>query len=98
MSEEQAPYTTETQDAMEMPGAGYEHETRGFQSPNYTQTPNDLFDVLMAGMGDAELRVALAIVRQTIGYHREQVKFSIPKLMAMTGLSRNGVKDGAESI
>jgi hypothetical protein len=41
-----------------------------FKSPNYTQTPNDLIDVEMKKMGEAELKVVLAIVRQTIGYHR----------------------------
>ena len=67
-----------------------------FQSPNYTQVPNDLFDEIMSDMDGSELKVVLCIVRQTIGYHREEVKFSIPKLMEMTGLSRNSVKTGAE--
>lgn len=69
----------------------------GFTSPNYTQVPNDLFEIYMAEMGEAELKVTLAIIRQTLGYHREKVKFSIAKLEAMTGLSRNGVKSGAEA-
>ena len=68
----------------------------GFQSPNYTQVPNDLFEVHMADMSFAELKVTLAIIRQTIGYHREQAKFSVAKLETMTGLSRNSVKTGAE--
>ena len=70
---------------------------KGFQSPNYTQVPNDLFDIHMRDMENSELKVTLAIVRQTIGYHRDEVKFSIPKLMEMTGLSRNAVKAGAEA-
>ena len=31
-----------------------------FESPNYTQVPNDLFEIHMASMGQAELRVVLA--------------------------------------
>jgi len=68
---------------------------RGFQSPNWTQCPNDLFDEFMPILGDAELRVILAIVRQTTGYHRTITKFSISKIMKMTGLSHNGVTAGA---
>ena len=69
----------------------------GFKSPNYTQVPNDLFDVLMCDMECAELKVVLCIVRKTIGYHIEdgKVKFGINKLVKMTGLSKNGVKLGA---
>jgi hypothetical protein len=68
----------------------------GFQSPNWTETPNDLFDEYMALMGNAELRVVLAIVRQTRGWHRTSTKFSISKLRRMTGLSHNGVTSGAK--
>jgi len=69
----------------------------GFQSPNYTQVPNDLFDEIMRDMEGAELKVILAIVRLTVGYHREEVKCSIPKLAAITGLSRNGTKAAAKA-
>jgi phage replication O-like protein O len=69
----------------------------GFKSPNYTQVPNDLFDVLLCDLGNAELKVILCIIRKTIGFHKEdeKVKFGINKLMKMTGLSKNGVKNGA---
>lgn len=69
----------------------------GFQSPNHTQTPNDLFDVLMASMGDAELRVVLVAVRKTLGFHRKCDAISLTQFEKMSGLSRQGVVDGLEA-
>jgi phage replication O-like protein O len=69
---------------------------KGFESPNYTQVPNDLFELEMAKMGYAELKVVLAIMRQTVGYHRKKVRYSMSKLAKMTGLTTQGVRDGAE--
>lgn len=66
----------------------------GFSSPNYTQTPNDLFDSLMAEMGDAELRVVLAAVRLTLGFHKRYDAISLTTFQRLTGLSRQGVIDG----
>ncbi len=66
-----------------------------FQSPNYTQSPNDFFDMI-PDMSDAELRVTLVMIRQTFGFHRDGFKMGINKLAFAAGLSRNGAKDGAE--
>lgn len=68
----------------------------GFESPNYTQAPNDFFDMI-PDMSDAELRVTLVMIRQTFGFHRDNFKMGINKLKAAAGLSRNGAKDGAEA-
>lgn len=68
----------------------------GFSSPNYTQVPNDLFDSIMADMDMAELKVVLAIVRQTIGYHRDKATYSVSKIQKMTGMAYNSVVKGAE--
>lgn len=67
----------------------------GFQSPNHTQTPNDLFDSYMAIMGESELKVTLAIIRKTLGYHKTKDAISLTQLQKMTGLSRQGASDGA---
>jgi hypothetical protein len=66
----------------------------GFESPKYTQSPNDLFKML-PDMGDAELRVTLVMVRQTFGFHREKFKMGISKLATAAGLSPQGARDGA---
>ena len=67
-----------------------------FQSPNYTQTPNDFFDMI-AGMEESEVRVTLVMIRQTFGFHRDNFKMGLKKLALAAGLSRNGAKDGAEA-
>lgn len=67
----------------------------GFLSPNYTQTPNNLFDELMQDMTEAELKVVLAIVRKTMGYHKKSDEISLSLLEEMTGLSRQSCHDGA---
>lgn len=67
-----------------------------FESPNYTQTPNDFFDMI-PGMSEAELRVTLVMIRQTFGFHRDNFKMGLNKLKDAAGLSRNGAKDGAEA-
>lgn len=67
----------------------------GFESPNYTQTPNDLFDSLLPEMGLAELKVVMCVVRNTFGFHREDVKLSIRTIARATGLTVNSVMDGA---
>ena len=73
-----------------------EYIAGGFQSQNHTMPPNDLFDVHMQNMSNPCLRIVLSITRQTVGYHREKVKFSIAKIMSMTGMSRNSVTKGAD--
>lgn len=67
----------------------------GFQSPNYTQTPNDFF-ALLPLMNDAELRVTLVMIRHTFGYHRDSFKMGVSKLAKAAGLSRQGALDGAK--
>ncbi len=66
----------------------------GIQQPVYTQTPNVLLDELMPKMGDAELRVCLAIIRNTFGWQRQSHKMSLSYLGRATGLSRQGVLNG----
>lgn len=68
----------------------------GFQSPNYTQVPNDFFP-LIPEMDESELRVTLVMIRETFGYHRSEFRMGINKLAIATGLSRNGTKAGAEA-
>src|SRR5690349_19405861 len=68
----------------------------GFQSPNYTQTPNDLFDELLPDMGLAELKVVMCIVRHTFGYHKEEIKLSLRAIARFTGLTANSVMEGAK--
>lgn len=67
----------------------------GFQEPNYTQIPNDIF-LLMEDMGKAELKVMLALCRLTFGFHKYRCRASLTTLQTMTGLSRPSVIQGAK--
>lgn len=66
----------------------------GVDKPNYTQVPNLLIEDLMIHMSEAELKVTLAISRQTFGYHRDRIKLSLSALQELTGLSRPTVVKG----
>ncbi|HWN98696.1 MAG TPA: replication protein [Blastocatellia bacterium] len=65
------------------------------QAPTYTQIPNVLIG-LMPQLKEAELRVTLAIARETFGWHRKEKSLSLTRLSALTGLSRQGVLNGIE--
>lgn len=69
----------------------------GFKSPNHTQTPNDLFDEMLPDMHEAELKVTLYAIRKTFGFHRDSFRLSITGMQKATGLSRQGVLNGAEA-
>jgi len=68
-----------------------------FESPNHTQTPNDLFDRFMRDMAEPELKVVLAVLRATLGFHRDEFRMSIKEMMKLTGLSENSVLSGARA-
>lgn len=71
-------------------------ETTGYDAPNYTQTPNPLFDEHMRDMTEVELKVVMAAVRKTFGYHRDSDAISLTQFEEITGLSRQGVLDGID--
>ncbi len=54
----------------------------GFASPNFTQVPDELFDVLMPQLSDAELRVLLYIVRRTFGFKRDRDAISLSQMVS----------------
>lgn len=66
----------------------------GFAPPNYTQTPNTLFDLLPV-ISNAELRITLALVRETHGWHRQRTDMlSVTELASLAGLSESSAKTG----
>ena len=69
----------------------------GFQSPNYTQIPNDYFE-LITEMTTAESRVLAVLLRSTFGYHRDEVKLSIRQMARLTKLSPQSVMEGAKRL
>lgn len=67
-----------------------------FKSPNYTQIPNDFFDMI-PDMSESELKATLALMRRTFGFHRLSATASIPELMQATGMSDEGVRNGTKA-
>jgi len=53
----------------------------GFQSPNYTQVPDEVFDVLLPDLSGSELKVLLYIIRRTFGFKRSSDTISISQML-----------------
>lgn len=69
--------------------------------PNYTQIPNDIFDLLkLKGtehITESELKVVLVICRKTFGWHKVRDRISLSQLESLTGMSRQGVLNGVNA-
>src|SRR5215218_3132523 len=82
----------------------------GFPNPNGTLVPDDLFDVLMPELSEAELRVLLYIVRRTFGFKKTSDAISLSQMVGGvtardgrvlnrgTGMSRRGVMKGCAGL
>ena len=69
----------------------------GYSKPNHTQIPNEFLDHDLAEIKSlAEIKVTLAVMRNTIGFHRSEEVMDVPRLIAATGLSRQSVIDGVK--
>lgn len=67
----------------------------GFKSPNFTQAPNEFFDVLLGEISEmCELKVTLAVIRNTFGWQRDTAELSLSFLEQATGMDRRRVKRG----
>jgi phage replication O-like protein O len=62
----------------------------------WTQTPNFIYD-LMPDMKEAEIKVVMLIVRQTIGWQRESVSLSVSDFKRATGLAQASVVSGIKA-
>jgi replication protein O len=54
---------------------------QGFQSPNYTQVPDELFDELLPDLSGAEIKVLLYIIRRTFGFKKSSDNISLNQLL-----------------
>ena len=82
----------------------------GFTNPNYTQVPDDVFDVIAPELTEAELRVLLYIVRRTFGFKKDRDAISLTQMVEGirardgrvldkgTGMSRRGVMKGCAGL
>jgi hypothetical protein len=55
---------------MEQDGGRGSYRFEGFEAPHYTQIPDAFFDEVMCHLSEAELRVALYIMRRTFGFKK----------------------------
>lgn len=69
-----------------------------FQSPTFTQIPNIIFDELLPKMKEAEFRIFMIICRHTIGWHVREKMFSLSFFQEMTGMSKQGVLNGIQTL
>lgn len=66
--------------------------------PNYTQTPNYFFDEMLAEIDTmSELKVTLAIIRQTFGWRKNEDQISLSQLEELTGMQRQQVVAGCKA-
>jgi phage replication O-like protein O len=82
----------------------------GFRSPQYTQVPDELFDLLMSRLSGAELKVLLYIVRRTFGFKKGSDRISLSQfeseitrktgevLDSGTGLSSRAIRLALQSL
>lgn len=97
-------------DGESAPGDTSPWQFMGFQSPTYTQTPDEVFDWLMARLSGAEVKVLLYIIRRTFGFKKNADAISIEQICSGivtksgkrldmgTGLGRTAVTDALRSL
>ncbi len=68
------------------------------QAPNYTQSPNVLFDEIFKTLKEGELRIVLVLIRQTFGWHKEWDRISIGKIAEKSGLDKRSVTRSLKSL
>lgn len=75
-----------------------ETPARGYAKPNHTQTPNTFFDESLRQIKTlAELKIVLAVIRQTFGWQKDADAISVSQLQKMTGLTRESVTIGVQA-
>lgn len=82
----------------------------GFRYPTYTQVPDEVFDVLMPDLTEAELKCLLYVIRRTFGFKKDRDPISTRQftlgiltkdgrqLDRGTGLSNKGVWSGLKGL
>jgi Bacteriophage replication protein O len=90
--------------------SGSSYRFSGFDGPNYTPTPDALFDELLPELSESELKVLLYVIRRTFGFKKDADAISITQLAEGiktrdgrvldrgTGLSRTSVKKATASL
>jgi phage replication O-like protein O len=64
----------------------------------FTATPNVVFDEWMSELGDTEFKVICAILRKTLGFHKDQDAISLSMLEEITGNSHRAIEEAVVSL
>jgi phage replication O-like protein O len=83
---------------------------QGFDPPYYTQVPDAVFDVWLARLSGAELKVLLYIIRRTFGFKKQSDPISLDQMVSGivkkdgtrldhgAGLARSSVQRAVDSL
>ena len=87
-----------------------QYRFRGFREPRYTQIPDEFFDEVAPNLTEAELRVALYVLRRTFGFKKHADAISLTQMSdgittkdgrvldRGTGMSRSAVWRGSKGL
>ena len=87
-----------------------QYRFRGFREPRYTQIPDEFFDEVAPNLTEAELRVALYVLRRTFGFKKHEDAISLTQMSdgittkdgrildCGTGMSRSAVWRGSKGL
>lgn len=67
-------------------------------APNFTQTPNELFDEWLSILSHVELKVLMVIMRKTFGWHKIRDRISLTQLEKITGSKRSAIIKAAKNL
>lgn len=70
----------------------------GFSSPSWTMVPDEVFDMLMPELSNAELRVTLYIVRRTFGFKKTDDDISLRQMVQGITTKDGRVLDGGTGL
>ena len=63
----------------------------GYNPLRYTPVPDEVFDLYLSHLTEAQLKVLLTIIRHTYGWRKDRDRISLSQLERETGLSRPSV-------
>lgn len=65
----------------------------------YTKVPNEILEgIMLAKLTGVEYKVALAIIRRTLGFRKKEAEISLSYFRELTGLSRQGIKKAKREL
>ena len=75
-----------------------ELEFHGFQAPNYTVVPDELFDVLLPHLSGSEIKVLLYLIRRTFGFKKQSDDISLNQICTGITTKENRVLDSGTGL